>query len=66
MAERARAGPVVLFDPGVGRFQSARTEARLQTLLADDWKLRFAVAAIGGVGFCDTILYLALKNSIGY
>lgn len=34
--------------------------------LADHWRLWFAVATIGTVGLCDTMLFLALKHRGGY
>lgn len=36
-------------------------KAHLDRMLADQWKLAFAVATIAIVGFCDTTLVLALK-----
>lgn len=34
--------------------------------LADHWKLWFTVGAVGVVGLCDTILFVALKSWGGY
>ena len=39
---------------------------RRASRFTDHWRLWFAVAAIGVVGFCDTVLYLALKHWGGY